>query len=124
VRGDPQLEQQAPQAEVVPIPAEPITLPPAAAPEVAMPAGGRVSDGLGGMRDVLGLSTPDARRRFVLQLQRTAGNAAVCRWLGIARARHAARGTPGDDPLEPDDLAAPPDDPDGPSPDEGGPRRR
>ena len=42
------------------------------------------------MRDVIALSSPGERRRFVLQLQRTAGNAAVCRWLGIVRDRYAA----------------------------------
>ena len=54
------------------------------------------------MRDVIALSSPGERRRFVLQLQRTAGNAAVCRWLGIVRDRYAsgAGGGGADDPPE------------------------
>ena len=46
-------------------------------------------------------------RRFVLQLQRTAGNAAVCRWLGAVRDRYAAVHGSGDGPDEPPDAEAP-----------------
>jgi hypothetical protein len=126
--GEPQLEQadavKAPPApESVVAPLEPATAPP-----VAVPFGARGQEGLGGMRDVLALSTPAERRKFVLQLQRTAGNAAVCRWLGAVRERYAARHARGDGPPEARDgeldlesLVGGPDDP----PDaEEGPRRR
>jgi hypothetical protein len=43
----------------------------------------------------------------VLQLQRTAGNAAVCRWLGIVRDRYAAGAGGGGSPEEPPDADAP-----------------
>ena len=87
--GEPQLEQ----AEPVKVPAEQVAVPleAATAPPVAVPFGARGPEALGGMHDVLALSTPSERRRFVLQLQRTAGNAAVCRWLAAVRERYAAR---------------------------------
>ena len=102
-RGEPQLEPveavQAPLApESVAVPLEPATAPPG-----AVPFGARSTEGAGGMRDVLALSGPLERRRFVLQLQRTAGNAAVCRWLAAVGERHAARlasAAPGDPPDE------------------------
>jgi hypothetical protein len=103
-RGEPQLEpaEQAPlplASEQAAVPLEAAT----AAP-VAVPYGARGQEGLGGMRDVIALSTPTERRRFVLQLQRTAGNAAVCRWLGAVREAYAARmGGAGDD--QPDEDA-------------------
>jgi hypothetical protein len=81
----------------------PVALEAATAAPVAVPYGARSPEGLGGMRDVMALSSPGERRRFVLQLQRTAGNAAVCRWLGIVRDRYAAGAGGGpDDPPEPD----------------------
>jgi len=55
---------------------------------------------------VMALSSPGERRRFVLQLQRTAGNAAVCRWLAIVRDRYAAAHGAGDGD-EPPDADAP-----------------
>jgi hypothetical protein len=90
-RGEPQLEQA--EAVQVPLPAEHASVPlePATEAPVAVPYGARGQEGLGGMRDVLALSTPTERRRFVLQLQRTAGNAAVCRWLAAVRDRYAHR---------------------------------
>ena len=97
-QGEPQLEPaETPKLapEQVAVPLEPATAPP-----VAVPYGARGPDSLGGMHDVLALSTPTERRRFVLQLQRTAGNAAVCRWLAAVRERYAARHTgAGDDDL-------------------------
>ncbi len=88
-QGEPQLEpaevvKLAPEAAAVPLEA-------ATAPPVAVPYGARGPESLGGMHDVLALSTPTERRRFVLQLQRTAGNAAVCRWLAAVRERYTAR---------------------------------
>ena len=79
-RGEPELE---PVAETAPLAPEtaPVALEAATAAPVAVPYGARGPDGLGGMRDVLALSSAGERRRFVLQLQRTAGNAAVrCSW--------------------------------------------
>ncbi len=40
----------------------------------------------------------------MLQLQRTAGNAAVCRWLGAVRDRYAAGHGTGDGPDEPPEV--------------------
>ena len=104
--GRPELEQvpetpAPPAAETAPVVLEPAT----AAP-VAVPYGARSPEGLGGMRDVMALSSAGERRRFVLQLQRTAGNAAVCRWLGIVRDRFAGAGG-GGSPDEPPDADAP-----------------
>ena len=102
--GRPELEQvPEPPAHVA---QETVALEPATAAPVAIPYGARSPEGLGGMRDVIALSSPGERRRFVLQLQRTAGNAAVCRWLGIVRDRHAA-GAGGGPPEEPPDADAP-----------------
>jgi hypothetical protein len=127
-QGEPQLEQA--EAVNVPMAAEPVAVPlePATAPPVAVPYGARGPEGVGGMRDVLALSTPTERRRFVLQLQRTAGNAAVCRWLGAVRERYAARHARGDGPPEGSDGAFDLDaligGADEPPNDEDGPRRR
>jgi hypothetical protein len=92
-RGEPQLE--AVETVQVALPAEPSTVPlePASAGPIAVPYGARGPEGLGGMRDVMAMSSPLERRRFILQLQRTAGNAAVCRWLGAVRERYAAKQT-------------------------------
>ena len=100
-RGEPELE---PVVETAPLAPEtaPVALEAATAAPVAVPYGARGPEGLGGMRDVLALSSAGERRRFVLQLQRTAGNAAVCRWLGAVRDRYAAGHLTGDDdPDEP-----------------------
>ena len=99
--GEPQLEQEA---VPVPLAAESVAVPlePATAPAVAVPFGARGNEAAG-MRDVLALSTPAERRRFVLQLQRTAGNAAVCRWLAAVRDRYAAKAGADDPP--PDEEA-------------------
>jgi hypothetical protein len=86
-RGEPQLEP----AEPVVLPAEPAAVPlqPEVVAPIAAPLGAR-SPEAAGMRDVMALSSPVERRKFVLQLQRTAGNAAVCRWLEVVRDRYAA----------------------------------
>ena len=98
--GRPELEPQQPEAPQALVP-EPVALEPATAAPVAVPYGARSPEGLGGMRDVIALSSPGERRRFVLQLQRTAGNAAVCRWLGMVRDRYASgAGGGADDPPE------------------------
>jgi hypothetical protein len=99
-RGEPQLE---PVETPEPLAAEaaPVALEAATAAPVAVPYGARGPEGLGGMRDVLALSSPVERRRFVLQLQRTAGNAAVCRWLNAVRERYGAGLDTGDGPDEP-----------------------
>ena len=105
--GRPELEQvQEAPAPLVPDSA-PVALEGATAAPVAVPYGARSPEGLGGMRDVMALSSPGERRRFVLQLQRTAGNAAVCRWLGIVRDRYAAGAGGGGSPDEPPDQDAP-----------------
>ena len=92
--GEPQLEQAEPVR--VALPAEPSTVPlePAGRAPIAVPHGARDPEGMAGMRDVMALSSPLERRRFILQLQRTAGNAAVCRWLGAVRERYAAKQAP------------------------------
>jgi hypothetical protein len=96
---EPVVESPAP---LVPEPAT-VALEAATAGPVAVPYGARGPESLGGMRDVLALSSPGERRRFVLQLQRTAGNAAVCRWLDAVRERYAAGGAAdGEDPPEAD----------------------
>jgi hypothetical protein len=95
-RGEPQLEPSEP----VLLPAEPAAAPlqPESATPIAAPLGARAPEAAG-LRDVMALTSPGERRRFVLQLQRTAGNAAVCRWLDAARARYATlHGAPGDPP--------------------------
>jgi hypothetical protein len=94
-----QLEQQEAQAEV-PAADEAVVIPPAVVPQTAVPTGAHMPDTPGGLREVLALSSPKERRKFVLQMQRTAGNAAVCRWLGVARARYVARMDRGDDDPE------------------------
>ena len=99
-RGEPELEAVEAPAPLAPETA-PVALEPATAAPVAVPYGARGPEGLGGMRDVLALSSPGERRRFVLQLQRTAGNAAVCRWLGAVRERYAAALDTGEGPDEP-----------------------
>jgi hypothetical protein len=103
-RGEPQLEQA--EAVELPLAAEAAAAPLEAAIEapVAVPYGARGQEGLGGMRDVLALSTPAERRRFVLQLQRTAGNAAVCRWLATVRDRYTARMAGAGDDLPDEDA--------------------
>ena len=103
--GRPELEPQQPEAPQVLVP-EPVALEPATAAPVAVPYGARSPEGLGGMRDVLALSSAPERRRFVLQLQRTAGNAAVCRWLAAVRERYAA-GAAGSNEDDPPDADAP-----------------
>jgi hypothetical protein len=98
--GRPELEPVVETPAVVPDAAT-VALEPAKAAPIAIPYGARSPEGLGGMRDVIALSSPGERRRFVLQLQRTAGNAAVCRWLGIVRDRYASgAGGGADDPPE------------------------
>jgi len=95
---DPQ-EAQPEQPAVVPD--EAVVIPPAVVPAVAMPTGTHASEAPGGMHELIGMSSDTQRRRFVLQLQRTAGNAAVCRWLGIVRDRYASgAGGGADDPPE------------------------
>ena len=100
-RGEPELEAVETQA---PLAAEtaPVALEAATAAPVAVPYGARSPEGLGGMRDVMAMAAPGERRRFVLQLQRTAGNAAVCRWLGVVRDRYAASGGGSGEDDEPD----------------------
>ena len=96
--GEPQLEP----VEPVVLPAEPAAVPvqPEVAAPIAAPLGARAPESAG-IRDVLALSSPLERRKFVLQLQRTAGNAAVCRWLDIVRDRYAVlHGAPGGPPDE------------------------
>jgi len=98
--GRPELEAVEAPAPLV-AETETVALEPATAAPVAIPYGARSPEGLGGMRDVIALSSPGERRRFVLQLQRTAGNAAVCRWLGMVRDRYASgAGGGADDPPE------------------------
>ena len=100
-QGRPELESVEAPAPLVPE-TETVALEAATVAPVAVPYGARSPEGLGGMRDVMALSSPGERRRFVLQLQRTAGNAAVCRWLGIVRDRYAAAHGSGDDEQPPD----------------------
>src|SRR5215217_9228488 len=88
-RGEPQLEPVEPVVlplESAAVPVQPEVVSPIAAPLGARGPGGTQS----GMRDVMALSSPGERRKFILQLQRTAGNAAVCRWLNVVRDRYAA----------------------------------
>ena len=103
--GRPELEPVVETPAVVPDTTT-VALEPAKSAPIAIPYGARSPEGLGGMRDVMAASSAGERRRFVLQLQRTAGNAAVCRWLGIVRDRHAA-GAGGGPPEEPPDADAP-----------------
>ena len=103
--GRPELEPVAETAQAVPDTAT-VALEAATVAPIAVPYGARSPEGLGGMRDVMAMSSPGERRRFVLQLQRTAGNAAVCRWLGAVRDRYAAVHGSGDGD-EPPDADAP-----------------
>ena len=104
--GRPELEPVAETPARLAPETETVALEAATATPVAVPYGARSPEGLGGMRDVLALSSAGERRRFVLQLQRTAGNAAVCRWLGIVRDRYAKAHGAGDAD-EPPDADAP-----------------
>jgi hypothetical protein len=98
-QGEPQLEP----VEPVVLPAEQTAVPlqPESVSPIAPPLGARAPEAAG-MRDVMALTSPGERRRFVLQLQRTAGNAAVCRWLGVVRDRYAASGGGSGEDDEPD----------------------
>jgi hypothetical protein len=102
-RGEPQLEPVEPvvlPAEAASVPVQPETV-----SAIAAPLGARAPEAAG-MRDVMALSSPGERRKFILQLQRTAGNAAVCRWLDVVRDRYAAlHGGPGEPPDENDPRA-------------------
>ena len=104
-RGEPQLEP----AEAVVLPAESAAVPmqPEVVSPIAAPHGARGAEAAG-MRDVMALSSPGERRKFILQLQRTAGNAAVCRWLNVVRDRYAAlHGAGGpEDPADVDEPRA------------------
>ena len=104
--GRPELESVAETPARLVAETETVALEAATATPVAVPYGARSPEGVGGMRDVLALSSAGERRRFVLQLQRTAGNAAVCRWLGIVRDRYAKVHGAGDGD-EPPDADAP-----------------
>src|SRR4051794_19399138 len=86
-QGEPQLEP----VEPVMLPAEPTAVPlqPETVSPIVAPLGARAPEAAG-MRDVMALSSPGERSKFILQLQRTAGNAAVCRWLEVVRDRYAA----------------------------------
>ena len=104
--GEPQLEPV--EAVQVPLPADPagVTLQPETASPIVAPLGARGPESAG-MRDVMALSSPGERHKFVLQLQRTAGNAAVCRWLSAVRERYAAmHGGPGGPPDDVDEPRA------------------
>src|SRR5919198_462748 len=85
-RGEPQLDP----VEPVVLPAEQAAVPvqPEVVAPIAAPLGARAPE-VAGMHDVMALSSPGQRRKFILQLQRTAGNAAVCRWLDVVRERYA-----------------------------------
>jgi hypothetical protein len=104
-RGEPQLEPSEP----VVLPAESTAVPmqPEVVSPIAAPLGARGAEAAG-MRDVMALSSPGERRKFILQLQRTAGNAAVCRWLNVVRDRYAAlHGAGGpEDPADVDEPRA------------------
>ena len=104
--GRPELESVPETPARLVAETETVALEAATAAPVAVPYGARSPEGVGGMRDVLALSSAGERRRFVLQLQRTAGNAAVCRWLGIVRDRYAKVHGTGDGD-EPPDADAP-----------------
>jgi hypothetical protein len=103
--GEPQLEPA--EAVQVPLPAEPSAVPlqPETAAPMAAPLGARGNEAAG-MREVMALASPGERRRFILQLQRTAGNAAVCLWLSSVRDRYAARHGSPDDPPDVDEPRA------------------
>src|ERR1700750_861323 len=102
-RGEPQLEPVEPV--VLPVEAASVPLQPETVSPIAAPLGARAPE-TAGMRDVMALSSPGERRKFILQLQRTAGNAAVCRWLDVVRGRYAAlHGGPGEPPDENDPRA-------------------
>ncbi|MEA2312697.1 MAG: hypothetical protein QOE28_2665 [Solirubrobacteraceae bacterium] len=94
--GEPQLEPQA-EVQVTPA-AEPVAMPagPAFTAEAGIGTAAHVADGPGGLRAALAAASGGQRRKFVLQLQRTAGNAAVCRWLGIGRSAAAPQASAGD----------------------------
>ena len=102
-QGEPQLEP----VEPVVLPAEQAAVPlqPEAVSPIAAPLGARGTE-TAGLRDVMALSSPGERRKFVLQLQRTAGNAAVCRWLDAVRQRYAAVHGGSDDPPDVDEPRA------------------
>jgi len=102
---DPQDAQQ--QAEPAAVPDEAVVIPPAVVPVAATGTGLHASEAPGGMHELIGMASDTQRRRFVLQLQRTAGNAAVCRWLGIVRDRYAAAHGAGDDGDQPPEADAP-----------------
>ena len=105
-RGQPQLEP-ADTARVALEP-EPAAAPvgPGTAPESAVPTGARGPQDASQYQGVLSHGGVEQRERYVLQLQRTAGNAAVSRWLamvGRRRAEHLAGGSdepPDDSPRE------------------------
>ena len=116
----PHGQPQRDQADAVPAPAavepEAVPLMPAVAPESAVPFGARSPQEVSGTREALALPGAGERRRFVLQLQRTAGNAAVGRWLGAARERYAGPSGDGGGPEPPPGGPDEPPDMDAPRP--------
>jgi hypothetical protein len=119
--GEPQLEPQ-PEAQV-PLPQESVALPaPAFGPEGGIATGLRAGEATGTLRAMLGATSVGNRRKFVLQLQRTAGNAAVCRWLGVGRDRSTTPATAGEDWSDVEALLAATGD--GEPPDASAPRAR
>jgi hypothetical protein len=105
-RGQPQLDSA--ETAKVALEPEPLATPlgPAVAPETAIPVGARGPQDANSFKGVLAAASPEQRQRYVLQLQRTAGNAAVCRWLAAVGLKYAER-MAGDEPPPDEDAPRP-----------------
>ena len=105
-RGQTQLDSA--ETAKVPLEPEPVATPlgPAVAPETAIPVGARGPQDATSFKGVLAVATPEQRQRYVLQLQRTAGNAAVCRWLAAVGPKYAERMAGGDPPPDEDEPSS------------------
>ncbi len=100
--GQQQLESaETPKVALDPEPVA-AALGPERTPDSPLRIGARGPQDAASFKSVMEVATPEQRHKFVLQLQRTAGNAAVCRWLAAVGAKYADRMAGGEPPADPD----------------------
>ncbi len=100
--GQQQLESaETPKVALDPEPAA-APMGPAREPDSGVRIGARGPQDAASFKSVLAVASPEQRQKFVLQLQRTAGNAAVCRWLAAVGQKYADRIAGGEPPTDPD----------------------
>jgi hypothetical protein len=100
--GQQQLESaETPKVALDPEPAA-VPMGPERVPDTGVLTGARGPQDASSFKSVLAVASPEQRQKFVLQLQRTAGNAAVCRWLAAVGQKYADRMAGGEPPADPD----------------------